>query len=224
MDKPICAGNPTFNLAEGPSADSTWPSGISGYICKTPPFGIFNAPRFSECCSGKVYNITGSASPDDPAYPVSCATFCQIDPAFDERNPENPYSFSDYFMCLTNGGKLPSNWEVICATNSIDGIPAPTSFASTPTGAWMSATSDAEFTTTSESSLEITSTDTSSFPSSTSGPAASSTDVSTTTQMSSSSPTGSAALPTTTSAAFGKNGLAKRHLWTGLLVLIVYLA
>ncbi|KAH9906772.1 hypothetical protein F4778DRAFT_595515 [Xylariomycetidae sp. FL2044] len=137
MATQMCTGSPTFNEAVSSHAFSEWPDHLPGYICKTPPMGYYSAPRFAQCCSGPVYNITSSTTADDPAYPVTCATLCQVDPAFDGTNDANPYGWSDYFMCLTDGGDEASNWEVVCATNSPAGTVAASSFTSTPTGDWM---------------------------------------------------------------------------------------
>ncbi|EMR65039.1 hypothetical protein UCREL1_7992 [Eutypa lata UCREL1] len=119
-----CTGNPTFDLSST-SAFSEWPTKIPGLICKTPPTGSLSAARFAQCCSGEVYNVTSPTTPDDAAYPVSCATFCQIAPDFDARNDRYPYGWSDHFMCLTDGGEEASDWEVVCDTVTVKGTPAP---------------------------------------------------------------------------------------------------
>ncbi|OJJ02326.1 hypothetical protein ASPVEDRAFT_41819 [Aspergillus versicolor CBS 583.65] len=130
-----CSGHVTFNeIYHG--ATSEWPENLPGYICKTPPVGPESAPRLAQCCSGPVYNITSPTSPDDPAYPVTCATLCQVDPAFDAKNESNPFGWSDFFMCLTDGGK-PDGGGVNCDTVTVKGEPAPTSFSSTPSGSWL---------------------------------------------------------------------------------------
>lgn len=136
MVEQTCVGSPTFNLAISDNAYSEWPEHIGGLICKTPPIGSYNAPRFAQCCSGKVYNITAPTTPDDPAYPMSCALFCQVDPVFNAINYKNPYHFSDYYMCL-NDGMDRRGGEVVCATNPVDGEVATPSFTSTPSGAWL---------------------------------------------------------------------------------------
>ncbi|KAH8690761.1 hypothetical protein BGW36DRAFT_389280 [Talaromyces proteolyticus] len=130
-----CVGNPTFNEVYA-GAFSEWPEKLPGVICKTPPIGTNSAPRFAQCCSGPVYNITSPTVPDDLAYPVTCATLCQISPALNADNDKNPYGWSDHFMCLTDGGIDASNWEVVCDTITVSGQSAPTSFISTPTGSW----------------------------------------------------------------------------------------
>jgi len=148
MDPPSssqCTGSPTFNLANpGDNKYSEWPSNVPGLICKTPPIGYGSAERLPQCCSGPVYNITSPTSPDDPAYPVSCALFCQIDPELNETNEKYPYGFSEFFMCLNNGNVLgeedggpPRSFEVVCGTVTADnGEPSPTSYESTWTGDW----------------------------------------------------------------------------------------
>ena len=98
--------------------------------------GRGRAERFARCCSGKLYNITNPTTPEDEAYPMSCATFCQIDPERAEANKKYPYGWDDHFMCLL-GDDEESNWEVTCATITVEGKPMPTSFESTPTGPWM---------------------------------------------------------------------------------------
>lgn len=138
MTSQQCTGNPTFNQAMSENAYSEWPANILGYICKTPPVGAYSSARFAKCCSGTVYNITQPTNPDDPAYPMSCALFCQVDPAFDTSNDKYPYGFSDYYMCLTNGLEDPDEGEVVCGTNVRDGegtVPEQ-SFTTTPTGSW----------------------------------------------------------------------------------------
>lgn len=114
-----------------------WPANMSGFICKTPPTGPASAPRFAQCCSGTVYNITSPTSPGDPGYPVSAATLCQVDPALAQNDPKYPFEWSEHFMCLTNGGKEPSYWSVTCANVTMPSNPAPTSFIHSPTGWWI---------------------------------------------------------------------------------------
>lgn len=133
-----CSGNPTFNEVYG-GAYSEFTENLPGVVCKTPPVGHNTAPRFAECCSGPVYNITSPTDPDSPAYPVTCATLCQVDPAYNTGDEKNPYAWSNFFMCLTNGG-VESSGEVLCDTFTVPGHPAPTSFSHTPTGVWMTAT------------------------------------------------------------------------------------
>lgn len=132
---PRCAGDVTFNTLSS-NAFSEWPESIAGIICKTPPVGRNSAPHFAQCCSGTVYNITSPTSLNDKAYPVSCATFCQISPEMNADNPNNPYGFSDHFMCLTDGTREPSSWEVVCATVTLSGVAWPTSFPNTPVLSW----------------------------------------------------------------------------------------
>lgn len=136
-----CSGNPTFNEVYA-GAYSEVPENLSGVICKTPPIGHHHAPRFAQCCSGPVYNITSPTDPDSPVYPVTCATLCQIDPAYNAPNEKNPYGWSNFFMCLTNGGLTNGveSSEVFCDTLTVPAHPAPTSFSQTPTGVWMTAT------------------------------------------------------------------------------------
>ncbi len=135
MDSNRCSGYVTFNAVYN-GAVSEWPDNLPGFICKTPPVGPENASRLAQCCSGPVYNITSPTSPDDPAYPVTCATLCQVDPAFAAKNESNPFEWSDFFMCLSDGGK-PLDGGVYCDTVTVKGNPAPTSFSSTPTGTWL---------------------------------------------------------------------------------------
>lgn len=130
-----CSGHVTFNEVYN-GAISEWPENLPGYICKAPPVGPESAPRLAQCCSGHVYNITSPTSPDDPAYPVTCATLCQVDPAFDAKNESNPFGWSDFFMCLSDGGK-PDSGSVNCGTVTVKGEPAPISFSSTPSGTWL---------------------------------------------------------------------------------------
>ncbi|KAK0638532.1 hypothetical protein B0T16DRAFT_421319 [Cercophora newfieldiana] len=140
-----CVGNPTFDHASrNPNHFDQWPAGVPGYICKTPPFGSGSAPRFTQCCAGsRVFNITSSTSPSDAEYPVSCALFCQIDPRRDDPGR------SEFMDCLTDGGKEPRDWEVLCAMmNSnagVSGVPTPatTTGAGTRTTATKSATGNA---------------------------------------------------------------------------------
>ncbi|KAJ5215210.1 uncharacterized protein N7498_001617 [Penicillium cinerascens] len=131
-----CTNNPSFNEVSA-GAFSEWPENLPGLVCKTPPSGIYSAPRFAQCCSGPVYNITSPTSPGNPAYPVTCAMLCQIDPVLDKANDKYPYYWSDHFMCLTNGGTEPSNWDVVCDNLTAKGEAAPTSFSHTPMGSWM---------------------------------------------------------------------------------------
>ncbi|KAK1706245.1 hypothetical protein BDP67DRAFT_182105 [Colletotrichum lupini] len=132
---PRCAGDVTFNTLSS-NAFPEWPESIAGIICKTPPVGRNSAPHFAECCSGTVYNITSPTSPNDQVYPVSCATFCQVSPEMNADNPNNPYGFSNHFMCLTDGAREPSSWEVVCATVTPPGVAWPTSFPNTPVLSW----------------------------------------------------------------------------------------
>ncbi|KAK1723568.1 hypothetical protein CaCOL14_001194 [Colletotrichum acutatum] len=132
---PRCAGDVTFNTLAS-NAFSEWPESIAGIICKTPPVGRNSAPHFADCCSGTVYNITSPTSPDNKAYPVSCATFCQISPKMNADNVNNPYGFNDHFMCLTDGTREPSSWEVVCATVTLPGVAWPSTFPSTPVLSW----------------------------------------------------------------------------------------
>ncbi|UQC75017.1 uncharacterized protein CLUP02_01670 [Colletotrichum lupini] len=132
---PRCAGDVTFNTLSS-NAFSEWPESIAGIICKTPPVGRNSAPHFAECCSGTVYNITSPTSSNDQVYPVSCATLCQISPEMNADNPDNPYGFSNHFMCLTDGTREPSSWEVVCATVTPPGVAWPTSFPNTPVLSW----------------------------------------------------------------------------------------
>ncbi|KAI6780010.1 uncharacterized protein J7T54_007486 [Emericellopsis cladophorae] len=147
MDSPgQCTGSPTFNLAVTNSAFSEWPENLPGLVCKTPPMGYYHAARFAECCSGTVHNITTPTSPDDPAYPVTCALLCQVDPKLDEHNDRYPYGFSEHFMCLADGRVgLPEEesnprgapgGEVVCATLTVTGVEAPTSYPNSWTGDW----------------------------------------------------------------------------------------
>jgi len=128
----VCAGSPTFEAgSKNPNRFLEWPVNIPGYICKTPPFGRGNAPRFSQCCSGPVFNVTSPSSRGDVEYPMSCAVFCQVDPRLgepDEGNPDDGGLMSRHMMCLTDGGKAPGDWEVVCATNTVAGsVSLPTS-------------------------------------------------------------------------------------------------
>ncbi|KAL3461923.1 hypothetical protein BJX64DRAFT_259971 [Aspergillus heterothallicus] len=134
-----CTGAITFNEVSS-NAVSEWPSNLAGYICKTPPTGPNSSPRLPHCCSGPVYNITSPTTPDDPGYPMTCATICQVDPALDKLNDNNPYGWSDFFMCLIDGGRLTSDQsEVVCGEVDVEGETAPTHFSSTPTwDAWSS--------------------------------------------------------------------------------------
>ncbi|KAI0017372.1 hypothetical protein F4780DRAFT_755618 [Xylariomycetidae sp. FL0641] len=139
MDPPQCTGSPTFNTLQG-GAFAEWPANLPGIICKTPPVGAYRAERFARCCSGPVYNVTAPTAPDDAAYPVSCAALCQVAPEFDAPNDANPYGWSDSFMCLTDGGRDTAAGEIVCGTVSVPGVPMPSSFASTPDGAWATPT------------------------------------------------------------------------------------
>ncbi|KAL2837136.1 hypothetical protein BJX68DRAFT_25370 [Aspergillus pseudodeflectus] len=134
-----CTGGVTFNQIYS-NAITEWPSNLPGYICKTPPVGPNSDSRLAHCCSGPVYNITAPTTPDDPAYPVTCATLCQIDPALDAKDEDNPYGWSNLFMCLTDGGRLASDKETVCDwVQAENGESAPSTFDSTPTWpAWTS--------------------------------------------------------------------------------------
>lgn len=125
-----CVGSPTFEVSsKNPNRFVEWPANIGGYICKTPPFGQGNAPRFAQCCSGTVFNITSPTDKIDPAYPMSCALFCQVDPKLTELTDDGS---SPHMDCLTDGGKESSNWELVCATNPVASeVPFPTSYPST---------------------------------------------------------------------------------------------
>lgn len=143
---PKCDAGSTFDLNR-PGGFTEWPENLPGLICKTEPLARVPS-RLSQCCSGPVYNITSPTSPDDPAYPVTCATLCQVDPEFDafqEPSEENPYGFSDFFKCLNDDPEVPDviagggNVNVVCATVSVSGKPMPT-FTDTPTGDWTTKT------------------------------------------------------------------------------------
>ncbi|KAF3355681.1 hypothetical protein VdG1_03973 [Verticillium dahliae VDG1] len=122
---PACTGSPSYNLVNPSNTWNEWPENISGF-----------------CCSGEVYNITEPVAQDHPFYPMSCAIVCLVDPELDASNDKYPYSFSEHFMCLNDfpEGEDTSGYrhdgEVVCATVTAAGVPAPTTFASTPTGAW----------------------------------------------------------------------------------------
>ncbi|KXH67377.1 hypothetical protein CSAL01_04582 [Colletotrichum salicis] len=87
---PRCAGDVTFNTLSS-NAFSEWPESIAGIICKTPPVGRNGAPRFAECCSGTVYNITSPTSPSDMAYPVLFVRYLLPNQSANERRqPAKP--------------------------------------------------------------------------------------------------------------------------------------
>src|SRR4051812_4580936 len=95
-----CTGSPTFQASSNnPNRFTEWPAKIPGFICKTPPFGRGNAPRFAQCCSGTVFNITSPTNELDQAYPVSCALFCQVDPKLVQPGADG---VSPHQACLTN--------------------------------------------------------------------------------------------------------------------------
>lgn len=87
------------------------------------------APRFMQCCPGTVYSVTSPTSPDDTAYPMTCAVFCQVGPSFDSNNDKNPCHFGDYFMCLNDGQIQGLGGEVACANNAVKGETAPMTHA-----------------------------------------------------------------------------------------------
>lgn len=238
---PTCAGNPTFDLSSSSAAFSEWPSRIPGLVCKTPPMGSFSAPRFAQCCSGPVYNVTSPTGPDDDAYPVSCATFCQVAPELNVANHDsNPYGFSDHYMCLTDGGTLSDDgWEVVCDTLSVAGVAPPTSYASTPTGTWMttatpSSSSEDSSTTTSEpgsssstsSGERPSSTLTETDASETSIPPRSSVAVTSktstdTTETASASIAASSATTTSSTSGAGRLTITTKNTFAGVLLLMV---
>ncbi|RBQ87020.1 hypothetical protein VDGD_05049 [Verticillium dahliae] len=139
---PACTGSPSYNLVNPSNTWNEWPENISGFVCKSPPIGYYSSTNFAKCCSGEVYNITEPVAQDHPFYPMSCAIVCLVDPELDASNDKYPYSFSEHFMCLNDfpEGEDTSGYrhdgEVVCATVTAAGVPAPTTFASTPTGAW----------------------------------------------------------------------------------------
>ncbi|KAK3377491.1 hypothetical protein B0H63DRAFT_477290 [Podospora didyma] len=139
MPTPTCIGSPTFNTVRNTGYEfSEWPKNLKGLVCKTPPFGRESNPRFAQCCSGTLYNITGPTDPTHPAYPMSCAQVCLISPANGADNDRYPYHFSEHFMCLSDGGTADDRGDggfVACATL---GLPDswPTSYPNTPSGSW----------------------------------------------------------------------------------------
>ncbi|RDW93795.1 uncharacterized protein DSM5745_01117 [Aspergillus mulundensis] len=135
MSKQQCSGHVTFDLNYS-DAYTEWPENLPGFICKTPPVGPESAPRFAQCCSGTVYNITEPTTPDHPAYPVTCAMLCQVDPNLDVIKGDTPYDWDDHFMCLTDGGQDVTGGDVTCDAITVEGKPMPTSYASTPSGSW----------------------------------------------------------------------------------------
>ncbi|KAL4886833.1 hypothetical protein BJY04DRAFT_212807 [Aspergillus karnatakaensis] len=138
MNPNKCHSGATFNeISSNAITPAEWPANLPGLICKTPPMGPNSSSRFAQCCSGPVYNITEPTTPDHPAYPISCAAVCQIDPALDDQraNYDNPYGWTDHFMCITDGGRLTDQGEIVCDSVTVPGKPAPTEFASTPTWA-----------------------------------------------------------------------------------------
>ncbi|KAL4911021.1 hypothetical protein BDW74DRAFT_172475 [Aspergillus multicolor] len=136
MSEQKCSGHVTFDLNYS-NAYTEWPENLPGLICKTPPVGPESAPRFAQCCSGTVYNITEPTTPDHSAYPVSCALLCQVDPNLDVIKGDTPYGWDDHFMCLTDGGQDNSGGDVTCDTFTVEGKPMPTEYASTPSGSWV---------------------------------------------------------------------------------------
>jgi len=238
MDKPICAGNPTFRHGDGPSIPTKWPHDIPGYLCQTPPFGIFSAPRFADCCSGKFYNITGTTSADDEAYPLSCAALCVVDSPASESGSDlhgtngGLSSLNDFYHCLNGEGEdgdenedegddegdNSHSWDLVCVRNSVDGAPPHPSSSSSSTATITTGTSGASGSSTTEGSAVTTTT--------THGPTTIGTILpSTITEMTSTSPSTNVPSPTTTTsaAAGGNKRLRKLQLWTGLLVVAALL-
>lgn len=119
---------------------------MSGWVCKTPPFGKYSALRLSKCCSGTFYNITEPVDIDHPAWPVSCGAVCQVDLAFDQPNPDYPYDSSEFQKCVFDAGEEDQG-DLYCQGPS---TPDPSiSFTTTPTGPWQTkswVTDDAQMT------------------------------------------------------------------------------
>ncbi|KAI0396326.1 hypothetical protein F5Y17DRAFT_419524 [Xylariaceae sp. FL0594] len=153
MNKPICAGNPTLWQGGGPDGSvpaAKWPHYIAGYLCQTPPFGIFSAPGFAACCPGRVYNVTAPSSADEEeTYPLSCAALCVVDPGTisssssalllsllepppsAEKKKRSPVD--DFHRCIGDQGDgAGSSWELVCALNSVDAAPPVASSSPSP--------------------------------------------------------------------------------------------
>jgi len=127
-----CVGNPTFDVgSNNPNRFiNEWPAYVPGFVCKTPPIGRNSAPRFAQCCSGRVYNVTSATNDSDPEWPMTCALFCQVDPKQGETSSEaNAPGLTGQLACLSDNGREPVEWEVECATNTAaSGLPWPTSY------------------------------------------------------------------------------------------------
>jgi len=122
--QPTCTGSPSNNLVNNPNYGYQWPNGsdISGYVCTTPPIGIYSAPRFAQCCTGPVHNITAPTEPGDESYPASCVAWCYVDWHQDitgNASPSNPYGFSENFLCNfpmdADGNPIGRSGSIICA-------------------------------------------------------------------------------------------------------------
>lgn len=145
MAAEMCTPHSATRIAPG---DANLPVNLPGHICLTSPFGPYAAPRFNECCSGKVYNVTSPVQEDDPAYPLSCAVVCQVDKKYDSLDPmdANHANFTDFHMCILDGGKdkaalLKARWSYLCYDAKVKGVPDPI-FTTTPTGVWATASLD----------------------------------------------------------------------------------
>lgn len=136
---------PMFNImatanqctADNLAATNPWPANLPGMICKSAPLGVHASHRLSQCCSGKVYNITTPTTPDSLAYPIYCGLVCQINPSMLEPNDANPFGYSDMWKCLIDAGYDLGGGQVQCSENKIKGVPMP-KFTSKPTGDWVS--------------------------------------------------------------------------------------
>lgn len=70
--------------------------------------GLNRPPNLATCCTGPVFNTT--TTPDHPNV-LYCAAYDEYDA---EATYDNPYGYSDFFLCLTDDGTESSGWGVVC--------------------------------------------------------------------------------------------------------------
>lgn len=112
-----CAGSPSLDLYQDPTIGYQYPnsSSVSGCVCLSPPFGYYATPSFAQCCTGPVHNVTSPSMPGKLSYPAKCVAWCYVVSTLDilgNTTPDNPYGFSDLFLCLTGNSTTSSNGGV----------------------------------------------------------------------------------------------------------------